>query len=191
MESAAAPRQSAPLKLIAAALVGAAVAVSLGVYGHQHQPSYKGILGNGLFFSGTLNMKVWFATAAATFALFQLYTALRMYGRFPLPRTMPSWFPTAHRLSGGFAFVISLPVAYQCLWSLGFHVDNVSTRVAAHSLLGCFFYGAFAAKMLLLRFRNVPGAAVPIAGGLVFSTLIAIWLTSALWFFQNVGFPQF
>jgi hypothetical protein len=190
MESAA-PHQATPLKLIVPALFGAAVAVALGVYGHQHQPTYRGILDNGLFFSGTLNMKVWFATAAVTLGLFQLYTALRIYGRVPVPRTMPPWFPTAHRLSGGLAFLISLPVAYQCLWSLGFHVDNVSTRVAAHSLLGCFFYGAFAAKMLLLRFRNVPRAAVPIAGGLVFSALIAIWLTSALWFFQNVGFPQF
>ena len=37
----------------------------------------------------------------------------------------------------------------------------------------------------------LPGYSIPIAGGLVFAGLVAIWLTSALWFFQNNGFPSF
>jgi hypothetical protein len=32
---------------------------------------------------------------------------------------------------------------------------------------------------------------LPIAGGLVLTGLVVIWLTSALWFFDNVGFPSF
>jgi hypothetical protein len=180
-----------PPLLAGLALLGAALSVALGVYGSQHSPTYKGILGDGLFFSGTLNMKAWLATIVVCLALFQVLTALRMYDRIRVPRRAPAWLPTAHRVSGLSAFLLSIPVAYQCLWSLGFHLDNVSTRVVVHSLLGCFFYGAFATKMLWLRVEGLPRGALPVIGGLVFSSLVGIWLTSALWFFQNMGFPQF
>ena len=60
----------------------------------------------------------------------------------------------------------------------------------AHSLLGCVFYGAFAAKMLVVRWRELPGVALPLAGGLVFATLVAVWLTSGLWYIdESGGFP--
>ena len=184
-------RHAPPLALVGIALAGAAVSVALGVYGNDHTPTGYSILGDGLFFSGTLNMKVWLATIAVTFALFQIFSAFWMYGRLPGPTEVPSWVPTAHRISGLLAFLVSLPVAYHCLWALGFHFKDAPTRVAAHSLLGCAFYGAFTTKMLLLRVKSLPGAVIPIAGGLTFSILVAIWLTSSLWFFQNIGFPEF
>ena len=188
---AAPERQPAPLALIGIAFAGAAIAIALGVYGSDHTPTGRGILDDGLFFSGTLNMKAWLASGVAVLALVQLLTALRMYGRVPVPREMPKWLPTAHRLSGLFAFLLSLPVAYQCLWALGFHFKDAPTRVAVHSVLGCSFYGVFATKMLLLRVDGVPRWALPVVGGLTFSIVIGIWLTSSLWFFQNIGFPDF
>jgi hypothetical protein len=188
----AAPSRSAPpTTLIGLALVGALIAVAIGIYGNEHTPTGNSILGDGLFFSATLNMKAWLATAVAVLALFQMFTALRMFERIRLPREMPAWFPTAHRVSGTLAFLISLPVAYHCLWALGFQFDDAPTRVAVHALLGCFFYGAFTTKMLLLRVDGLPHATLPIAGGLVFSAVIGIWLTSSLWFFDNFGFPEF
>jgi hypothetical protein len=63
--------------------------------------------------------------------------------------------------------------------------------VLVHSLLGCLFYGAFATKMVIVRSSNLPDFALPLAGGVVFATLVGIWLTSALWFFGNQGFPSF
>jgi hypothetical protein len=191
MEAAPAPRRASPSVLIGIALLGAAVSVALGVYGNDHTPTGKGILDDGLFFSGTLNMKAWLASGVAALALVQVLTALRMYGRIPVPREMPGWLPTAHRLSGLSAFLLSLPVAYQCLWGLGFHFKDAPTRVAVHSVLGCTFYGAFATKMLMLRVGGAPRWVVPLAGGLTFSAVIGIWLTSSLWFFDNIGFPQF
>ena len=56
-----------------------------------------------------------------------------------------------------------------------------------HSLFGCFFYGAFVTKMLLLTRKGLPAWVIPIAGGLLFSGLVFVWLTSALWFFQTSG----
>jgi hypothetical protein len=94
-----------------------------------------------------------------------------------------------HRVSGTLAFLVSLPVVYHCLWALGF--QDTDTRVLVHSLAGCFFYGAFTAKMLWLRVPSLPGLVLPVVGGTVFTALVVIWLTSALWFFDNFGFPSF
>jgi hypothetical protein len=52
-----------------------------------------------------------------------------------------------------------------------------------HSIAGCAFYGAYTAKMLGLRVRGLPGWTLPALGGLVFTALVVLWLTSALWFF--------
>jgi Family of unknown function (DUF6529) len=180
--------------LAGVALAGAGVSLGIGIYAGQHSPSYKSILGDGLIFSSTINMKVWLATIVAALALFQLYSSLRFYDRIHFPRTMPPWFVRAHHLSGTLAFLVSLPVAYHCTWALGFQFSDAPTRVAVHGLLGCFFYGAFAAKMLFLRIDDSPGWVLPVVGGLTFAAVIGIWLTSGLWFFENydkLGFGLF
>ena len=185
---AAVEKPGAPAKLIGLALAGAAVSVAIGVYGNAHDPTGESVLGDGLFFSATLNMKAWLATIVLGLASLQIATAMRMFGR--IGSGEPSeWVARTHRLSGLFAFLFSLPVAYHCLWALGF--QDTDTRVLAHSLAGCFFYGAFTTKMLMLRSSRLPGLALPVAGGLVFTSLVVIWLTSSLWFFDNFGFPQF
>ena len=60
----------------------------------------------------------------------------------------------------------------------------------AHSLLGCAFYGAFATKIVIVRSRSLPGIALPVAGGVLFTVLIGAWLTSGLWFISENGFPS-
>src|SRR3954452_1069160 len=173
----------APRLLLAAGL-GAAVALTLGIYGHVHDPSQR--LSFALFFQSTIAMKVCFATVTLAFAAVQLLSALWLYGK--LGAAPPAWLGDVHRISGRLAFLVSLPVAYHCLWSLGF--QDTSARVLAHSLLGCAFYGAFAAKVVIVRSERLPGIALPIAGGLVFAILVAVWFTSAFWFITNMGgFP--
>ena len=110
-----------------------------------------------------------------------------MFGRLPLGAA-PGWLGSLHRISGRLAFLSSLPVAYHCLYQLAF--QDSDTRVLAHSLLGCAFYGAFAAKVVIVRSHSLPGAALPVAGGLVFTVLVAVWLTSGLWFISENGFPS-
>jgi hypothetical protein len=183
VEAAAAP-SAASTKLLVAAGLGAAVAITLGVYGNVHDPSQKLVF--TLFFSSTISMKVWFASVAVAFAVIQVTTAMWIYGK--LPWTAPEWIGGVHRISGRLAFLISLPVAYHCLWSLGF--QDTSTRVLTHSLLGCAFYGAFAAKVTIVRSRGLPGAVLPLAGALVFVLLVLAWYTSALWFIREQGWPE-
>jgi hypothetical protein len=169
------------------AAVGAAVALTLGVYGRSHTPTREGIF--TLWFSGVINLKAWFATAAFVLALFQLLSALRMYGKIRWPRTMPRRLGLIHRGTGTLAFLFSLPVAYHCLWSLGF--QTTGPRQIVHGLLGCVFYGAFATKVLFVQSERLPGWALPWAGGTLFAALTGIWLTSSLWFFTTTGFPAF
>jgi hypothetical protein len=172
-------------RLLAIAALGAAVAVALGVYGRVHDPSQQLVF--TLFFSSTIAMKVWLASVALAFACVQVLSALWVYGK--LPGKAPLWAGTAHRISGRLAFIVSLPVAYHCLWSFGF--QDTSTRVLLHSLLGCAVYGAFAAKVTIVNSKRLPGVALPVAGGLMFSILVGVWLTSALWFIDTNGWPDF
>ncbi|HVS29061.1 MAG TPA: DUF6529 family protein [Solirubrobacteraceae bacterium] len=178
-------RDSAAGRLLLAGLLGAAVALTLGVYGTTHDPASD--LAITLGFTTTITMKVWLATIAVGFAVVQMLSALWMYGRLPLGGA-PSWLGSVHRISGRLAFLVSLPVAYHCLYQLAF--QHSSARVLAHSILGCAFYGAFAAKVVVVRSRNLPGIALPIAGGLTFALLVAIWVTSGLWYIDKSGFPS-
>jgi len=168
-------------------LLGAAVAVAIGVYARVHSPAARPLF--LLWFSGMLQLKVWLATAALTLVVVQLVTALWIWDRLPGAGTAPPWLPELHRWSGSVAFVLSLPVALHCVWSLGFVTS--SPRVLAHGILGCAFYGAYAAKMLGLRLRGLPRWAIPALGGSVFSLFLLVWTTSAAWFFTRSGVPLF
>jgi Family of unknown function (DUF6529) len=139
-------------------------------------------------FSSAIAAKAWFATAAGVFALVQITTAARIFGKLKfLPaRVVGVPISRIHRWSGRIAFLCTLPVAFHCVFILGF--QSSSTRVLIHSLFGSFFYGVFAVKVFVVRERALPGWALPLAGGTLFSVLAALWATSSYWYFTNVRF---
>lgn len=171
--------------LLAAAAIGAAMSITLGVYGRVHTPTGDPIVTFG--FPAVLPMKAWFASIAFALALGQGTTAAWMWGKLPGAGSAPPWAAPLHRWLGTLAFLFTLPVAYHCLWSLGFQTS--SPRVIAHSLFGTLFYGAFTTKLLVLRAHGLPGWALPIVGGTLVTLLVGLWLTSSLWFFITVGYP--
>lgn len=136
-----------------------------------------------LFFSDTIHLKAWLATTAATLALLQLVTAAWIFHK--LPWAKPVWVNPLHRWSGRLAFVATLPVAYHCIFKLGFQRGD--DRVLWHSLLGSAFFGAFGAKVTIVRLNRFPALVLPLAGGLLFAVLIGVWYTSAVWFFRLAG----
>lgn len=170
------------IAVLIAVMLGAFVAVGLGIFGKVHEPQFFSISVAG-FSSGTA-VKSWLATLALTLALFQLASAFAMYRLIPGGKA-PSWIGTAHVWSGRLAVLATVPVAVHCLYALGFQSSD--NRVLFHSLFGCFFYGAFVTKMLLLTRKGLRGWVIPVVGGLVFFGLVYVWLTSALWFFQTTG----
>jgi hypothetical protein len=172
---------------LAAALVAfALVSLTVGVVAKHntlapglYPPSYL-----KLFFSDPIHLKVWLATAAVILACFQVVTAAHIYSRLRLP--MGAGVPAVHRWSGRLAILLTLPVAYHCIFLLGY--GDYSTRVQVHSLLGSVIYGAVIAKVLVVRGGSrFPGWVLPLAGGTLFAILLGLWLTSSLWFFRNVG----
>jgi hypothetical protein len=189
------PSASAPLpperaasgaaKLVVPGLIGALVALTLGIYGRVHHPT--GIAINIAGFSSPGYVKSWLATGATVFALVQVGSALVMYGKVPRIAA-PSWIGGLHRWSGRIAFLLAVPVAIHCLYALGF--QDYSTRVLVHSVLGCAFFGAFTIKMLILPKRGLPSWLLPVLGAAVFIVLTAVWFTSAYWFFSTFGIKR-
>ena len=166
--------------LIIALLGGCAVALALGLYAKLHHPAKYALDVGG--FSSPLYAKAWLTTFAAAFAVVQLGTGYRLTRR----TDAPAWVATLHRWSGRIAVLLTVPVIIHCIYALGFQAT--SARVLAHSVLGCVFYGAFVAKMLsLVRRDTMPQWVLPVLGGVVFVSLIALWATSALWLFAAHG----
>ena len=137
-------------------------------------------------FSSTIAAKAWLATIVIVLALVQVTTAARMWGRLSFLPARGPVVATVHRWSGRCAFLVSLPVFFHCVTILGFQTPD--TRVAIHSVAGTFLYGVFAAKILILKDRELPSWALPVAGATLASVLGVLWLSSALWYFTNVRF---
>jgi cytochrome c553 len=165
--------------LVAPLLAFALVSLTAGLLAH-HATRSKGYF--RLFFSDPIHLKAGFATAVVVLACFQLFTAAWIFRKLPWPK--PAWVNPVHRSSGRLAFALTLPVAYHCIFKLGFR--DPSSRVLAHSLLGCAVYGGFAAKVTIVRLHRFPRFVLPVAGGLLFAILIGVWYTSAVWLYgQN------
>ena len=176
-ELAAAPPEQRSYRWLAAPLAAfALVALTAGLLA-DHDPRSKGYF--RLFFEDPIHLKAGFATAVVVLACFQLFTAAWIFRK--LPWSKPAWVNPVHRWSGRLAFVLTLPVAYHCIFKLGF--QDPSTRVLAHSLFGCAVYGAFASKVTIVRLHNFPRWVLPTAGGLLFAVLVGVWWTSAVWLY--------
>ena len=178
-----------PLTALAA---GAVIALLLGVFGRVHDPTLSGTTTLG--YPTVLAMKTVVATVIGVLVVAQAITALWIYGKLGI--RAPSWLGTAHRATGATALVLSLFVAYHCLWSLGLEVgtlpdgEPVSTRSFVHGLLGCAVMGAIVVKITAVRSRRAPGWFLPVAGGLLFSLLVLAILTSAVWYIGEKGWPS-
>jgi len=184
-----APAAPARTGLLVGFGLGAVIALCFGAYARVHDPSGESVV--VLFFSGQIQLKVWLATVAFVLAVLQVLSAMWMYGKIDIGSGAPAWLGDAHKLMGTLAFLFTLPVAYHCLWSLGYTVDPTLDRVFVHSLFGCLFYGAFVSKVLVVRTENLPGWALPVAGAAVFTTLVVLWSTSSFWFFTTFDGAKF
>jgi hypothetical protein len=180
------PGQSLVWRLAWILVAAGFVTAALAVFGLEHTPDYTfSLFGHpGV---GALSLKSKAATGILGLALLQLLLALWMFGRLPGAGTAPHPIRRVHRICGIVLFVATLPVAVHCMIAYG--VQTTSARVTVHSLAGCFFYGAFVAKILVVRSRQMPGWVLPVAGGVLVTVVGVLWYTSALWFFNGYQLP--
>jgi uncharacterized protein DUF6529 len=177
-------RRTARWRLAGIGLLALGVAAALYVAGSLHQPDYT----FSMFGSDPIPPKALLATIALALAGVQVLLALWIYGNLPLAGRPPRPVPIAHRAAGCAVFALTIPVAVHCLITYG--VQLTSPRVAIHSIAGCFLYGAFAAKVLLVHSRRLPGWALPVAGGTLAIILGVLWYTSALWYYHGYQLPH-
>lgn len=187
-ETTAQKSMAIPLTAFAA---GAMVALLLGVFGRVHDPTLDGTTTLG--YDTVIEMKVVVTSVIAVLVVLQLVGALWMYGKLGI--AAPSWLGTAHRIGGAIALLLSVFVGYHCLWALGLEVghlpdgEEVPARTFVHGLLGCAVFGAVVVKVVAVRSKRAPGWFLPVAGGLLFSLLVATILTSAGWYLSTKGWP--
>jgi hypothetical protein len=172
-------------RLTGIGLLAIGVAVALYAAGRLVQPSYA----FSLFGADPVPAKSLLATIALGLAGVQVLLALWLYRKLPLAASPPRPVPVVHRVTGFILFALTVPVAVHCLVAYG--VQLTSPRVAIHSIAGCFFYGAFAAKVLLVHSRRLPGWALPVAGGTLAIVIGVLWYTSALWYYNGYHLPAF
>ena len=178
-----APRRAG---VFVALLVGAGVAVALGVYGRVHTPDYSGLPSMGFSSAGTF--KAWATTVVLVLALAQLLSALWLYGRLPGAGSAPAWLGTAHRAVRR-AGVPDLPAGGVLL--------PLRLRVRAVALVDAGA-GALAGRVRLLRRlrrQGDPGAQqarsragpCPSRAALLLTAVVLLWLTGSWWFFGVEG----
>jgi hypothetical protein len=185
-EPGATGRKPATGRLVAAGLLAATVTVALYVIGRVHTPNYTVSL-FGQAGLAAIMLKSLLATVVLGLAGVQVLLALWLYHKLPLAGSPPRPVRRWHRATGFALFAVTVPVAVHCLLAYG--VQLTSTRVAVHSLAGCLFYGAFTAKVLLVRSRRLPGWALPAAGGTLAVLVAVLWYTSAAWYYNGFQLP--
>ena len=172
--------------LLVALAAGVVVAVVVGLLARQTAVDPETYPGGTfkLFFTSPLYLKAWLTTAALVVAVAQPLTGAWLFKWLPWRR--PDGLAIFHRIAGWLVLALTLPVAYLCVFRFGFYIDP--GRVLAHCLLGCALYGAFAAKVVVVRVDRLPSWTYALAGGLVFAILFVLWWISALWLFRTFGF---
>ncbi len=177
---------------LTAFFAGGVVALLVGVFGRLHDPTLEGTTTLG--YETVLAMKVVLSTGIAVFALLQVIGGLWMYGKLGI--RAPSWLGTAHRVTGAVTLLLTVFVAYHCLWALGLERGvlpdgtEVTTRVVVHGIVGCMVVGAVVVKLIAVRSRRAPGWFLPVAGGLLFTLLMFAVLTSVVWYIDEKGWPS-
>jgi plastocyanin len=145
---------------------------------------------SGLFSTsgtGTFPLKSALSSGVLALAFFQLYTSLWIFGKINKRWTMPRRLGIVHRTSGVLAILLSVPIAYNCLLTYGF--EDFNSRVLIHAAAGCFFYGAFAAKLVVVRSKRLPGWMLPAAGGTLITVIAVLWYTAAFWYYNDMKVP--
>ena len=179
-------RRALAARLAGIGLVAAGVAGALYVAGRLLTPDATSAL-FGQAGLGAVRLKSMLASIALGVAGLQVLLGAWMYRKLPLAGSPPRPVRRTHRITGFALFAFTVPIAAHCLITYG--VQLTSPRVAVHSLAGCFFYGAFAAKVLLVHSRRLPGWALPVAGGTLAVLAAVLWYTSALWSYNGYQLP--
>jgi Family of unknown function (DUF6529) len=175
------------MRLAGIGLLAAAVAVALHLTGRVHTVNPALSL-FGRQYVAAVALKAVLATVALAWPRCRCCWPSGFTGsrRWRAARRVRRRWRTGLWVSG--CSLLPLPIAVHCL--IAYDVQLTSVRVAVHSLAGCFFYGAFVAKVLLVQTRRLPGRVLPAVGGTLAVVVAVLWYTSALWYYNGYQLPH-
>ena len=124
-------------------VAGAAVALPLGVYSVLHQPTGRDFALYG--FESAAAWKNALTLVVALLLVAQAALSFKLAGLFGLRATTRPWLSELRRLLATLAVGFSLPVAFHCVWVLGF--GTTLPFHVLHSIPGCIAYGCVAAAV--------------------------------------------
>lgn len=122
---------------------GAAVALALGVYGVLHKPTGRDFVLYG--FESASGWKNALTLVVAVLLVAKAVLGFKLAGMFGLRATTRPGLSELRRLLATLAVGFSVPVAFHCVWVLGFGSDSLATTL--HSILGCIAYGCVVAAL--------------------------------------------
>ncbi|MGW6143993.1 DUF6529 family protein [Streptomyces sp. NPDC055140] len=120
-------------------------------------------------------------------ALIQLPLALWMYHCLPRVPAAPHAVHTGHRVLGWVAFLLSLSIAYHCVSTYGRGDHQHAGLPALHCQLP--LYGAFVAKVLVVRNHRLPGWMLPVIGSALVCAIGPLWYSGAPWALNGFDAP--
>lgn len=165
-----------------------AVAAAIWEFGRNVTPDYSGTALFGTTATDTLPLKSGLTSVVLGLAAVQLGLALWIYGRLPRISTAPPHVARIHRITGMVLILVSIPVAYHCMFAYG--VQTLDTRIVVHSMAGCILYGALLGKVVVVRSTRLPTWMLPIAGGLLVGIVVILFYTAAFWYYNGFALPQ-
>ncbi len=114
-------------------------------------------------------------------AILQALTMLQVQGRIHWIKASRQRLRLFHKGEGDLALALLLFTAYICVSRLSVYLQD--PRVVSHALFGVIGATLILAKFALARlFRGYLKYVLPLSGAL-FLSILAIFLTSALWYF--------
>ncbi len=134
------PPRRVPFRGLAA---GAAAALALGAYSVLHEPAGRDFVLYG--FGSSAEWKNALTLVVAVLLVVQAAIGFKLAGLFGIRPADRPWLSDLRRLIATAAVGLSLPVAFHCVWILGFGSDSPMTTL--HSILGCIAYGCVVAAL--------------------------------------------
>lgn len=122
------------------------------------------------------------ATVVVLLVFSQFYTMESVLGHLPRGRIKMRSMMKVHRWGGRIAIVLAAIIAFYCMTDIG--APHAPVRVAVHAVAGATAFALLGVKFALIRWKpSLAYDTAPWIGRIVAVCFVAIWITSAYFYF--------
>ena len=145
--------------------------------------TFIGITEPAFYYSGAKSaIKAAGATVVVLLTFSQFYTMESVLGHLPRGRIKMRSMMKVHRWGGRIAIVLAAIIAFYCMTDIG--APHAPVRVAVHAVAGATAFALLGVKFALIRWKpSLAYDTAPWIGRIVAICFVAIWITSAYFYF--------